>query len=181
MWGVMCHRQSSIPLLVALAITPVLGLGGANAWAQNADGADDVVTSQRIGMGMAADLAEKGVEVCAGQGYAVTAVVVDPSGDPQVMMRATHAPRFTRQIATDKARAVILSGVDSGDFRASREDIRMEMDHVDGILVLDGGVKIESAGATIGALGISGAPGGDKDAACARQALDAFYERLELR
>ncbi|WP_231723552.1 MULTISPECIES: heme-binding protein [unclassified Guyparkeria] len=147
----------------------------------HADGAGDVVTGERIGMGLAADIAEEAVAVCAGQGYAVTAVVVDPSGDPQVMMRATHAPRFTRQIAADKARAVILSGIDSGAFRANRGDIRQEMNHVDGVLVLDGAVPIESAGSTIGALGVSGAPGGDKDAACARQALDAFFERLQLR
>ena len=161
------------PVLLSAAMLAQAGEG--------ADGVGDVVVAERIGMGLAADLAEKAVSVCADRGYAVTAVVVDPSGDPQVMMRATHAPRFTRQIATDKARAVILSGVDSGAFRDARDDIRMEMNHVDGVLVLDGAVKIESAGATIGALGISGAPGGDKDAACAREALDAFYERLELR
>lgn len=147
----------------------------------NADGANDVVTAERIGMGLAADIAEEAVAVCAGQGYAVTAVVVDPSGDPQVMMRATHAPRFTRQIATDKARSVILSGIESGAFRTNRGDIREEMNHVDGVLVLDGAVPIESAGSMIGALGVSGAPGGEKDAACARQALDAFFERLQLR
>ena len=162
-------------LLVAASTT---GVAHAEA---NADGAADVVTAERIGMGLAADIAEEAVAVCAGRGYAVTAVVVDSSGDPQVMMRATHAPRFTRQIATDKARAVILSGIESGGFRANRGDIRQEMNHVDGVLVLDGAVPIESAGATIGALGVSGAPGGDKDAACARQALDAFFERLQLR
>lgn len=148
---------------------------------ENADGVGDVVTSDRIGMGLAADIAEEAVAACTQRGYAVTAVVVDPSGDPQVMMRATHAPRFTRQIATDKARAVILARIDSGAFRANREDIRMEMNHVDGILVLDGAVAIESAGSTIGALGVSGAPGGDKDAACAREALEAFFDRLQLR
>lgn len=149
--------------------------------AENADGAADVVTAERIGMGLAADLAEAAVAACAAQGYAVTAVVVDPAGDPQVMMRATHAPRFTRQIATDKARAVILAGIDSGAFRANRSDIREEMNHVDGVLMLDGAVPIESAGSTIGALGVSGAPGGDKDAACARAALEGFFERLQLR
>ncbi|MCL7744557.1 heme-binding protein [Guyparkeria hydrothermalis] len=166
------------PLALMLVCLLTASVGRAES---NADGAGDVVTAERIGMGLAADIAEEAVAACAGQGYAVTAVVVDPSGDPQVMMRATHAPRFTRQIAADKARAVILSGIDSGAFRANRGDIRQEMNHVDGVLMLDGAVLIESAGSTIGALGVSGAPGGDKDAACARQALDAFFERLQLR
>lgn len=173
MWGGR-KRQWVMMLICLLAASSVRA-------EVNADGAGDVVTGERVGMGLAADIAEKAVAICAGRGYPVTAVVVDPSGDPQVMMRATHAPRFTRQIAADKARAVILSGVASGTFRANRGDIREEMNHVDGVLVLDGAVPIESAGATIGALGVSGAPGGDKDAACARQAVDAFFERLELR
>ena len=164
----------------ALVLICLFAASGARA-AANADGAGDVVAAERIGMGLAADVAEAAVAACAERGYAVTAVVVDPSGDPQVMMRATHAPRFTRQIATDKARAVILSGIDSGAFRANRDDIRQEMNHVDGVLVLDGALPIESAGSTIGALGVSGAPGGDKDAACAREALDGFFERLQLR
>ncbi len=165
---------------VALMLV-VTGAQAQQAGEEHADGAGDVVTSDRIGMGLAADLAEQAVAACTENGYAVTAVVVDPSGDPQVMMRATHAPRFTRQIATDKARAVILAGIDSGAFRANREDIRMEMNHVDGILVLDGAVPIESAGSTIGAIGVSGAPGGDKDAECARAALEAEFDRLQLR
>lgn len=173
MWG--GPKGGFTVLLVCLFAVPGLAAG------VHADGAGDVVTGERIGMGLAADIAEEAVAACAGRGYAVTAVVVDPSGDPQVMMRATHAPRFTRQIATDKARAVILAGIDSGAFRANRGDIRQEMNHVDGVLVLDGAVPIESAGSTIGALGVSGAPGGDKDAACAREALDAFFERLQLR
>lgn len=162
-------------------LAPALILCSSAVAAENADGAGDVVASDRIGMGLAAAIAEEAVAACTENGYAVTAVVVDPSGDPQVMMRATHAPRFTRQIATDKARAVILAGIDSGAFRANREDIRMEMNHVDGILVLDGAVAIESAGSTIGALGVSGAPGGDKDADCAREALEVHYDRLQLR
>lgn len=140
----------------------------------------DVVTVQRLGMPLAAKIAQKAVEVCQGRGYNVSAVVVDRAGDPQVVMRGTRANRFTIQIATDKARAVILSGVDSGLFRRNREDIRMEMDHVDGVLVLDGGVRIDSAGTLIGALGVSGAPGGDKDESCARAAVQAYVGRLDL-
>lgn len=140
----------------------------------------DVINVKRLGMPLAAKIAQKAVEVCQGRGYNVSAVVVDRSGDPQVVMRGTRANRFTIQIATDKARAVILSGVDSSTFRRNREDIRMEMDHVHGVLMLDGGVRIESAGTLIGALGVSGAPGGEKDEACARAAVAAYVGRLDL-
>ena len=94
---------------IGRVLVPVLMLAAVGVSAEeNADGVGDVVTSDRIGMGLAADIAEQAVAACTRNGYAVTAVVVDPSGDPQVMMRATHAPRFTRQIATDKAVQQIL-------------------------------------------------------------------------
>lgn len=35
------------------------------------------------------------------------------------------------------------------------------MNHVDGILVLEGGLPVEAAGSLVGAVGVSGAPGGD--------------------
>ena len=56
----------------------------------------------------------------------------------------------------------------------------MEMDNVDGILLLEGGVLIESGGNRIGALGVSGAPGGDKDEACANEAIKKLNDRLQF-
>ena len=48
------------------------------------------------------------------------------------------------------------------------------------VLVLAGALPIRAAGMLLGAVGVSGAPGGDKDEACARQALEGFQERLEF-
>jgi uncharacterized protein GlcG (DUF336 family) len=45
---------------------------------------------------------------------------------------------------------------------------------------MEGGIKIIAGGYNIGAVGVSGAPGGDKDAACARNALDKMAERIEF-
>lgn len=142
--------------------------------------ASDLITVRRLTAEAAGEAARGAMEACREQGYQVAAVVVDRAGDPQAMIRDTLAPRFTIQIAEDKARAVILSGVGSGEFRANRADIREEMNHVDGVLVLDGGVPIIAAGSLVGAVGVSGAPGGDKDAACAREGLKALQERLDF-
>ncbi len=142
--------------------------------------AGDFVTSTRMTLELAADIARAAVEACRADGWQVTAVVVDRAGDPQAMLRDLGASRFTIQIATEKANAVILSGVASAEFRRNRDDIRQEMNHVDGILVLEGGVPIRAAGTLVGAVGVSGAPGGDKDEACALKALEKVRERLEF-
>jgi uncharacterized protein GlcG (DUF336 family) len=96
------------------------------------------------------------------------------------MMRDVNASRFTIQMARDKANAVILSGVASGVFRDNRKDIREEMNHVDGILVLQGGLPISAAGTLLGAIGVSGAPGGERDEICAQAAVDLVQQRLEF-
>ncbi len=140
----------------------------------------DVITVKKMSMELAAQIATKAVTTCRDQGYQVTAVVVDRSGNPQVMMRDVHASRFTMQIAEDKANAVILGGVSSGEIRKNREDIRQELNHVDGILIMQGGLPISAAGSIIGAVGVSGAPGGDKDEICAQKALDAVQDSLDF-
>ena len=142
--------------------------------------AADVVEARLMTLSLASDIASGAVRACAASGYQVSAVVVDRSGATQVVMRDVFASRFTIEIAERKANAVVLSGIDSGEFRVNRADIRAEMNEVDGILVLEGGLPIRAAGSLLGAVGVSGAPGGDKDAVCAQAGLDAVLERLEF-
>lgn len=142
--------------------------------------AEDVLTVRNIGMELGRDLVNEAVKSCRAMGYQVSAVVVDRNGILRAALRDDLAARFTLQIAEEKANAAVLAGIDSGEFRKNRQDIRPEMNHVNGILVMEGGVVISSGGYRIGALGVSGAPGGDKDAVCARQAIKALEERLEF-
>ncbi len=142
--------------------------------------AEDVVNIKDIGMEMARDLASEAVLHCRKQGYQVSAVVVDRNGLVRAALRDDLAARFTLQIAEEKANAVVLSATDSGSFRQNRADIRSEMNHVHGILMLTGGLPVNAGGYRLGAIGVSGAPGGEKDAACAAHALSQLGERLEF-
>ena len=142
--------------------------------------ANDVITTRNVGMEMARDLANEAVMACREQGYQVSAVVVDRNGITRALLRDDLAARFTMQIAEEKANAVVMSGIKSGDFRRNRADIRPELNHIDGLIIMEGGLPITSGGSRIGAIGVSGAPGGDKDEVCAQIAVDAMSERLEF-
>lgn len=131
-------------------------------------------------MDLARDLASEAVMACRQMGYQVSAVVVDRNGLLRAALRDDLAARFTLQIAEEKANAVVMSGISSADFRSQREDIRPEMNHVHGILMMEGGLEIVSGGYRLGAIGVSGAPGGDKDEDCARKALEKYQERLDF-
>ncbi len=143
-------------------------------------GANDTVQTRLMTLPLAADIARAAMDACAKSGYSVSAVVVDRGGAPQVVMRHVYASRHTIDIAEAKAGAVVLAGVSSAEFRANRADIVPEMNEIDGILVLAGALPIRAAGALLGAVGVSGAPGGDKDEACARAGLDQVQERLDF-
>ena len=142
--------------------------------------AGDVLSLKTISMELARDIASEAVKQCRKEGYQVSAVVVDRSGNLRVALRDDLAARFTLQIAEEKANAAIMAGVSTAEFVKNRSDIRMEMNHVDGITMLTGGLLINAGGNRIGAIGISGAPGGELDEACAKKALEVFEERLEF-
>jgi len=142
--------------------------------------AKDVISVRTIGMELALDMARQAITECRQKGYQVSAVVVDRNGNVRVALRDDLAARFTLEISQRKANATVMSGVESGNFRKQRSDIRQELNHIEGLIMLEGGIPIEAGGHRIGAIGVSGAPGGDKDAICAKQAVQKFRDRLEF-
>lgn len=142
--------------------------------------AGDIVPVKQIGLELANAIAMKSVEACRKSGYNVSAVVLDRNGSVQAALRDTLAAPYTLEIAERKAGMSIMSGIPSGEFRKARSDIRPELNHIEGLIVMEGAQPIRAAGSLIGAIGVSGAPGGDKDDVCAKAALKAVEERLEF-
>lgn len=161
-------KQFCAMVILCLAVSPI----HANA--------TDVLDVKVIGSELARDIVDISLKSCVDQGYSVGVVVVDRNGDIVAARRSDYASRFTLEIAVGKARAVILSGVSSTEFRDNRADIRQELNHVTGVLLVGGALSLESAGSRIGAVGISGAPGADLDEACAQVAIDEVIDRLEF-
>lgn len=141
-------------------------------------GATDVLLQRTIGMELARDVVNEAVLACRKAGYQVSAVVVDKSATLRAALRDDAAPRFTLEISQRKANMVIMGGTDSGSVARNRADIRHELNQIDGLIMLKGGLPIVVGGYLIGAVGVSGAPGGEKDEACAQAALDALEDRI---
>jgi uncharacterized protein GlcG (DUF336 family) len=49
-----------------------------------------------------------------------------------------------------------------------------------GIVVIGGGMVVEAGGSLVGAIGVSGAPGGDADDACAKAAIGSVPDKLDF-
>lgn len=142
--------------------------------------AADLINEKNIGMELARDLATAAIKSCREKGFHVSAVVVDKHSNLRIALRDDTASKFTLQIAEEKANAALMSGLSSGDFRKNRTDIRQEMNHVNGILMMIGGMPITIAGTRIGAIGVSGAPGGENDELCVMEALEELADRIEF-
>jgi uncharacterized protein GlcG (DUF336 family) len=142
--------------------------------------AADVLNVKLMTLDLARDIANQTLEACRKKGYNTAVVVVDRSGDAQVVLRDVYVSRHAVEIAERKASAVVMSGVSTQDFRTNRADIRVELNEVRGILLLQGGLPIRAGGSLIGAVGVSGAPGGEKDEACAAAGIKTVQERLDF-
>ena len=146
----------------------------------NTTNADDVVSDKNIGMELARDIVTEAILACRKDDYHVGVVVVDRHGLVRAALRDDLASRFTLDIAERKANLTVMAWVDSGAFRKARSDIRPELNNIDGLIVMDGGIKIVAGGYNLGAVGVSGAPGGEKDAACAKAAIKKLSDRMEF-
>ena len=54
-----------------------------------------------------------------------------------------------------------------------------QLGHLPDVLLLGGGLPIKIGDEVVGAIGAGGAPGGDKDEACAKAGLDKIADRLK--
>ncbi len=46
--------------------------------------------------------------------------------------------------------------------------------------MIGGGLMIEAAGSVLGGIGVSGAPGGERDDECAKAGLDAIKDKIDF-
>ena len=157
----------AVPLMLGAVLSPTLQ-------------AADVLNVKLMTLDLARDIANHTLDACRKQGYNVSVVVVDRDGAPQVVLRDVYVARFATEIAQRKAGAVILSGISSGELRKVRADIHAELNELPDVLVMQGGLPIRAGGSLIGAVGVSGAPGGDKDETCAAAGIKAVQERLDF-
>ena len=142
--------------------------------------AADVLNTRLMTLDLARDIANLTLQDCRKSGYNTAVVVVDRAGDPQVVLRDVYVSRDAAEIARRKARAVILSGISTKDFIKNRPEMPTSLNEIPDVLMLQGALPIRAGGSLIGAVGVSGAPGGEKDEACAAAAIKAVQERLDF-
>ncbi|MEA2929505.1 MAG: hypothetical protein QOG38_1933, partial [Hyphomicrobiales bacterium] len=85
-------------------------------------------------------------------------------------------------VATNKAWTALTFRQDTLSIgQASRPDgPAAPVRHFARVVVMGGGVPIEAAGNLLGAIAVSGAPGGEADEACAKAGIEAIRQDIEF-
>ena len=137
-------------------------------------------TTKNMTLDTALKMARAALQSCRDGGYQVAVAVVDRGGNPQVMLRDRFAGPHTPETARRKAWTAVSFRTNTSDLAAATQPGTPQsgMRGIDGALALGGGLMIESAGALVGGIGVSGAPGGELDDACAQAGIDAVADAL---
>ncbi|HSN41818.1 MAG TPA: heme-binding protein [Burkholderiales bacterium] len=119
---------------------------------------------------------------CRDDGYQVAVAVVDRSGITQVMLRDRFAGAHTLRMAADKAWTAVSFRTATADLeRVTQPGMPQSgIRHRPRVAAVAGGLMIEGGGALLGGIGISGAPGGDRDEACAKAGIAAIQDNIEF-
>jgi uncharacterized protein GlcG (DUF336 family) len=126
--------------------------------------------------------AQAALAKCRAGGYQATVAVVDRMGVVQVLLRDRFAGPHTPDMAISKAYTAASFRTNTTDLADATQPGRPQsgIRNRPGVAAVGGGVKIEAGGSLLGAIGVSGAPGGREDDACAEAGITAIREDIEL-
>jgi uncharacterized protein GlcG (DUF336 family) len=160
--------------LQTLASIAVLALAVASAHAQA------VLTEKNVSMKMAQMIIDGAIEDCTKTGYKVTVVIVDNAGIVRASLRGDGTSPHTMEFARKKAYTARTRNQTSLEFKAMTDmPANAYLLQIPDVVAVGGGVPIKAGGATIGAVGVSGAPGGEKDEVCALAGIAKVADQLK--
>jgi len=144
--------------------------------------AEALFTTRNLTVETATKAAQAALEACREGGFQVGVAVVDRAGLPQVFLRDRFAGAHTVGMAIDKAWTAASFRIPTSELgRETQAGKPMSgIRDLPRVVAAGGGLPIESAGSTVGAIAVSGAPGGDADETCAQAGIDAIQFDIEL-
>jgi uncharacterized protein GlcG (DUF336 family) len=156
----------------AIAIGALLLASGAQAQAP--------LTEHNVSMAMSLAIIAGTLEQCTKDGYKVSVVIVDNAGLVRASIRGDGTNPHTMEFARKKAYTARTRGQTSLEFmKLTDNPASTYLRQIPDVVAVGGGVPIKIGNATIGAVGVSGAPGGEKDEVCANAGIAKVADQLK--
>lgn len=126
--------------------------------------------------------ASAALQDCRKRGFQVAVAVVDRSGVAQVMLRDRFAGAHTPDTAINKAWTAVSFRTDTLALARATEAGQPSsgIRHVPRFVGAGGGVVVQAGGTIVGAIGVSGAPTGEMDEACAKAGITSIRDDIEF-
>ncbi len=134
---------------------------------------------QRMAMNMAVKAAQATITACRKEGLSVAVTIIDRGGHTQVTLRDTLAMPITVPISKQKAYAALNFNSPTSALE-KRFTTPYGPAKIDGLITSAGGLPITAGSTILGGIGVSGAPSGKTDEACAAAGLKAITDDLEM-
>jgi len=168
-------ESTSPPRTTVDLVTPILERSGLKA------GIDFFLcySPERVlPLDMAVDIARGAIDKCRADGYRTTVAIIDAAGNLKLSARDDGTSPHTVEVARKKAYTALIYRRPSMD-TAKAWATQVPPPSIEGTIALGGGFPIRAGDQVVGAIGVSGAPGQDKDEACANAGLAAVAARLK--
>jgi uncharacterized protein GlcG (DUF336 family) len=164
----------------AIAAMCVISVSVINlAYAAAGTGMPLTVNIKRLSLDTALRIGKAAIEKCRKEGVSVTVTVVDRGGDAQVVLRDTLAMDISIPISLKKAYTAMEFNSPTSEMD-DRFKGNYNVPKIDELLISAGGIPINIGGNIMGGIGVSGAPSGATDEACAKAGLAAVQDDLEM-
>jgi uncharacterized protein GlcG (DUF336 family) len=126
--------------------------------------------------------AQAALQRCRGDGFQVAVAVVDRAGLAQALLRDRYAGPHTARMAVDKAWTAVSFRTSTAALAEATEAGKPQsgIRYRPRVVAVGGGRVIESAGNLLGGIGVSGAPGGERDDVCAQAGIAAIRDALDF-
>jgi uncharacterized protein GlcG (DUF336 family) len=158
--------------LAVLASASILVVGPACAQAPQVE--------KNVSMGLALAIIQGVLEQCTKDGYKVSVTIVDKGGNVAAQLRGDGTGPHTMEFSRLKAYTARTRNQTSLQTMKLLEDpANAFIRQIPGVVGVGGGVPIRVGTEVIGAVGVSGAPGGEKDEVCANAGLAKVADALK--
>jgi uncharacterized protein GlcG (DUF336 family) len=133
-----------------------------------------------LSLAAALTIATTAADLCKSQGYTVSVTVVGRNGEVILQMRGDNAPPHTMENSFRKAYSARTFRVPSGELaKRVKDNPTAAFVYLSNVVAAQGALPIKVGDDVIGAVGVSGAPGGEKDEVCAKAGIDKVADTLK--
>jgi uncharacterized protein GlcG (DUF336 family) len=134
--------------------------------------APQVQAEKNISMALSMAIIQGVLEQCTKDGYKVSVTIVDKGGNVAAQLRGDGTAPHTMEFSRLKAYTARTRNQTSLQTMKMLEDpANAFIRQIPGVVGVGGGVPIRAGTEVIGGVGVSGAPGGEKDEVCANAGL----------